>query len=148
MARRLAHPHAMQPARPGPTRTAPPRMPAEFPMRGRYAAYVLFDATGLVYFVLGLLALRLVWALGSGEAAWSQALAGLHHPFTLAFHVFALVCLLLAGKRFFRLFPKAQPPTIGPAKPPPGPVIHATLYAVWAGVTVVLCAILAGGIFG
>ena len=60
---RLAHPHAMAPAKPGPTRTAPPRMPPEFPLRGRYRAYTLFDASGAIYLLLGLLALRLVWAL-------------------------------------------------------------------------------------
>jgi len=60
----------------------------------------------------------------------------------------ALASVLFVGVRFFRLFPKAQPPRIGPAKPPPGPVIHGMLYAVWIGVTVVFAAILAGGLFG
>ena len=49
--------------------------------------------------------------------------------------------------RFFRLFPKAQPPQIGPLKPPPQPVIVGMLYAVWIGVTLALTVVLAGGIF-
>jgi len=49
--------------------------------------------------------------------------------------------------RFFRLFPKAQPPSIGPAKPPPGNVIHAMLYVVWIGITLVMSLALSGVIF-
>jgi fumarate reductase subunit C len=125
----LADPHAMAAAKPGATRTAPPRMPPEFPLRGRYLAYTLFDATGAVYLLLGLLALRLVWAL------------------YLAFHALALAAVVFVAVRFFRLFPKAQPPKIGPLRPPPQPVIHAMLYAAWALVSVLMTAILAGGIF-
>jgi fumarate reductase subunit C len=137
----------MAPAKTGPTRTAPPRLPREFPMQGRYRAYTLFDATGAVYLLLGLLALRLVWALGSGPAAWDAAMASLRHPLSLTFHALALLSVVFVGVRFFRLFPKAQPPRIGPAKPPPQPVISAMLYAAWIGVTFVLTAILAGGVF-
>jgi fumarate reductase subunit C len=137
----------MAPAKPGPTRTAAPRMPREYPMQGRYRAYTLFDATGAIYLLLGLLALRLAWALGSGPAAWDAAMASLQSPLYLAFHALALAAVVFVGVRFFRLFPKAQPPRIGPAKPPPQPVILGMLYAAWIGVTVVLTAILAGGVF-
>jgi len=144
---RPAHPHAMAASKPGRTRTAPPRMPPEFPMRGRYRAYTLFDATGLVYLLLGLLALRLAWALGDGEAAWSAAMAGFRNPLYLAFHALALVSVLFVGVRFFRLFPKAQPPKLGPLEPPSAPVILGGLYGAWIAVTLLLGAILAGGIF-
>ena len=143
---RAAHPHAMKSARPSPTRTAPPTMPHQFPMGGRYRAYTLFDLTGAVYLLLGFVALRIVWALQSAEA-WASMQAQLAHPIYIAFHVLGLVSVLFVGVRFFRLFPKAQPPRIGPAKPPPQPVITAGLYAAWIGVTVVFSAILAGGIF-
>ena len=144
---RAAHPDAMAPSKPGRTRTAPPQMPPEYPMSGRYAAYTIFDATGIVYLLLGLLVLRAVWALGSGQAAWQGILDGYQNPIYVAFHAFALLCVVFVGARFFRLFPKAQPPRIGPVKPPPGPVILAMLYAVWFGITVVFTAILAGGLF-
>ena len=111
---RMSHPHAMAPSRPGRTRTAPPRMPREYPMQGRYRAYTLFDATGVVY---------------------------------LLFHALALASVVFVGVRFFRLFPKAQPPKLGPAKPPPQPVILAMLYAVWLGATLALGVVLAGGVF-
>src|SRR5262245_13845044 len=137
----------MAPAKPGPTRTAPPRMPPEFPLRGRYAAYTLFDATGAVYLLLGLLALRLVLALGSGEAAWGSAIASLRHPLYLLFHLLAFASVLFVGVRFFRLFPKAPPPRIGPLRPPPQPVIHGMLYAAWILVSALMTAILAGGLF-
>jgi fumarate reductase subunit C len=137
----------MAPAKSGSTRTAAPRMPREFPMQGRYRAYTLFDATGAVYLLLGLLALRLAWALGSGAAAWDAAMASLRSPLYLAFHALAFVSVVFVAVRFFRLFPKSQPPRIGPAKPPPPPVILGMLYAAWIGVTIALTAILAGGIF-
>jgi fumarate reductase subunit C len=71
----------------------------------------------------------------------------LSNPLYIAFHALGLVSVLFVGVRFFRLFPKAQPPRIGPLKPPPGPVISVGLYGAWIGVTVLLSAILAGGIF-
>ena len=143
---RAAHPHAMKSEKPSPTRTAPPQMPHQFPSSGRYRAYTLFGATGIVYLLLGFVTLRIVWALGSGEAAWSDMLGQLQNPLYIAFHALGLVSVLFVGVRFFSLFPKAQPPRIGPAKPPPEPVITAGLYAAWIGVTAVLSAILAGGL--
>jgi fumarate reductase subunit C len=143
---RLAHPHAMSSARPGTTRTAPPRLPPEFPLRGRYRAYTLFGATGLVYLLLGLLVLRQVFALGGGEPAWSEAMEDLRNPLYVVFHAFALACVVFVAVRFFALFPKAQPPRIGALRPPPQPVILALLYGAWIGVSLVLTAILVGGI--
>ena len=145
---RPAHPHAMAPARPGRTRTAPPRLPDQFPFAGRYRAYVLFGAAGLLYLLAALVALRVVWALGSGPGAWDAAMHGLRSPIYVLFHAFALVCVACVAVRFFRLFPKAQPPHIGPVKPPPQPVIAALLYGAWLAVTAFLCFALAGGLSG
>ena len=142
-----AHPEAMAPKKPGGTRTAPPQRPPQFPLQGRYRAYTLFDSTGLIYLLVGLLALKAVWALGTGEAAWDRTLSGYANPIYLAFHAFALVCVIFVGVRFFRLFPKAQPAVIGPVKLPPRPILHAGLYAVWVAVSGGLALVLAGGIF-
>ena len=142
-----AHPHAMAPARPGKTRTAPPQRPPQFPLGGRYLSYTLFGWTGLVYLLCGFLVIKAVWALGDGAAAWDAQLASYAHPLYIAFHVLALLSVVFVGVRFFSLFPKAQPPRIGPAKPPPAPVILGGLYAVWIGATVLFGAILAGGLF-
>ena len=144
---RPAHPHAMQPARPGRTRTAPPLLPDRFPFQGRYLAYTLFDLTGVVYLIMGFVVLRAVWALGDGSEAWEALRASLLSPFWIAFHGIALVSVCFVGVRFFRLFPKAQPPRIGPVKPPPGGVIFAILYAVWILVTVAFLMMAAGVIF-
>jgi fumarate reductase subunit C len=122
-------------------------MPAGFPTRGRYLPYVLFDATGLVYMLVGLAALRIVWDLGSGPEAWSVVQEQLRHPLYVAFHLLSLVSVIFVGVRFFRLFPKAQPPKIGPIAPPPQSAIAALLYALWIGVAGVMTVILAGGIF-
>ncbi len=142
-----AHPEAMQPARPGSTRTAPPQTARGWYAQPRMRRYLLFDATGLVYLMLGFLVLRQVWALGTGESAWQQALSELAHPLYLGFHLLSLAAVVFVAVRFFALFPKAQPPRIGPAKPPPAPLIHAGLYAAWIGVSLVLGVILAGGLF-
>lgn len=144
---RYAHPDAMKPHRPARTRAARPIAPAEFPMRGRYLAYTLFDWTGVVYLVLGFVVLRLLWALGTGPEAWDAMLSQLSHPLYLAFHALALVSVVFVAVRFFRLFPKAQPPFIGPLKPPPRNLLHAGLYVAWFAVAGVLAAVLAGGIF-
>ena len=137
----------MRPRRPGRTRTAPPQPPPKFPFQGRYRSYTLFDWTGLVYLLLGFLALRVVWALGSGEAAWNEVVADFENPLSIAFHVLALAGVIFAGVRFFRLFPKAQPPRIGPVERPPAPVILGGLYAAWIGVTVVFSLVLSGVLF-
>jgi len=144
---RPAHPHAMQPSRPGRTRTAPPSLPDRYPFGGRYLAYTLFDITGLIYLIVGFGALRVVWALGNGPEAWEALRAQLASPLYVAFHLLALASVCFVAVRFFRLFPKAQPPRIGPAKPPPGPVIHVMLYAAWLGITLLFATILAGGLF-
>jgi fumarate reductase subunit C len=142
-----AHPEAMAPPKPGATRTAPPMRPPHYPFTGRYRAYTLFDWTGLLYLLLGFLVLRVVWALGDGPAAFDAVLTSFENPLYIAFHALALVGVCFVGVRFFRLFPKAQPPRIGPLKPPPAPVILAALYVAWLAATVVFAAILAGGLF-
>jgi fumarate reductase subunit C len=71
----------------------------------------------------------------------------LAHPLFIAFHLIGLVSVIFVGVRFFSFFPKAQPPRIGPVKPPPAPVILGGLYAAWIGLTVIFAAILAGGLF-
>ena len=144
---RDAHPQAMAPSKPGRTRTAPPQLPDRFPFGGRYLAYTLFDLTGILYVLLGLLVLCAVWSLGSGEASWNALLERHRSILYIGLHAFALVGVIFVGVRFFGFFPKAQPPRIGPVKPPPKPLILAALYALWIGVAAFLSIVLAGGIF-
>ena len=144
---RPAHPHAMTPSQPGRTRTAPPPLPGQFPLAGRYRSYTLFSWTGVLYLLLGFLVLRVVWALGEGAAAFDAVIASFDSPIYIAFHLLALVGVCFVAVRFFGLFPKAQPPRIGPAKPPPAPVILTALYAAWIGITLLVSAILAGVLF-
>lgn len=141
---RASHPQAMTPHRPGSTRTAPPQVPDDFWTRSRMLTYLLFDATGLPYLLTGLLALRVAFALGRGPEAWATLMQEFSHPLYLAFHVLALVSAFFVGVRFFRLFPKAQPAKLGPARPPPRPLIMAGLYAAWIGITLVLLVVLGG----
>jgi fumarate reductase subunit C len=116
-------------------------------MGGRYLAYTLFDWTGLVYLLLGLMILADVWHLGSGEAAWNRSLAAYRGLISVVFHVIALISVIFVGVRFFGFFPKAQPPRIGPLKPPPRAVILTLLYAAWIGVAGLMAFVLAGGFF-
>jgi len=142
-----AHPDAMAPPQPGRTRTAPPRKPSSWPAHPRMRVYTLFGLTGVVYFAMGFVLLYVFWQLGKGDAAWMSVMASMTSPFFIAFHVLSLISVVFVGVRFFRLFPKSQPAKIGPAKPPPQPVILAMLYAVWIGLTGLFVAILAGGLF-
>jgi fumarate reductase subunit C len=144
---RLVHPHAMSPARPGRTRTAPPQAVSGWYTQPRMLKYLLFDATGIVYLLVGFVALRVIWALGSGPDAWAEMQRQLANPLYLAFHALALVSVVFVAVRFFSLFPKSQPARIGPAKPPPQPLILAGMYAAWLGVTLAVVAILSGAIF-
>ena len=142
-----AHPEAMAPPKPGRTRTAPPQMPTTWWSAPRIRTYLLFDATGFVYFLVGFVAIRLIRDLGEGAIAWNRAMVSLQHPLYIALHILCLVSVIFVAVRFFRLFPKAQPPAIGPAKPPPAPVIHAMLYVLWGAITVGMSLVLAGVIF-
>ncbi len=142
-----AHPDAMAPPKPGRTRTAPPQMPASWWGSKGIRTYLLFDATGIIYFLVAFLAIRFVKALGAGPEAWNAAMESLENPIYIAFHILALVSVIFVAVRFFRLFPKAQPPTMGPLKPPPAAVIHGMLYVVWLGITALMTAILAGVLF-
>ena len=141
---RPVDPNAMAPSAPGSTRTAPPTVADDFWSRPRMRTYLLFDATGIIYILVGLLALRVAWALRDGAASWNAMIESFAHPLYLGFHALALLSVIFVGVRFFRLFPKAQPARLGPAKPPPAPVLLAMLYAAWIGATAVLVAILGG----
>jgi fumarate reductase subunit C len=146
---RAAHPDSMKPSTPGATRTAPPMLPHQFPMTGRYKAYTLFDATGLVYLLAGFVALRAVRALVAGPAAWAAFQQDMQHPLYVAFHLVTLISVVFVGVRFFRLFPKAQPTRVGGVRLPlpPAPVIHASMYVAWIAVAGLFAAILAGRVF-
>jgi hypothetical protein len=84
---------------------------------------------------------------GRRSIAWQAALDRLENPLYIAFHLLCLISVIFVAVRFFQRLPKAQPPTIGPLKPPPAAVIHAMLYVVWIGITVLMTAILAGVLF-
>ena len=142
-----AHPDAMAPPKPGRTRTAPPQMPTTWWSAKRIRTYLLFDATGVIYFLMAFLAIRAIYALGAGPLAWNAVMDSFMNPLYIIFHLLCLVSVIFVGIRFFRLFPKAQPPKMGPLTPPPGPVIHAMLYAIWIGITAIMTAILAGVLF-
>ena len=134
----------MAPPKAGRTRTAPPQMPSTWWSSSRIRTYLLFDATGVIYFLVAFVAIRMIRALAKGKDAWSTAMTSLESPIYIAFHVLCLVSVIFVAVRFFRLFPKAQPRNL---PVPPDPVIHATLYVAWIGVTLGLSAILAGVIF-
>jgi len=140
-----AHPDAMHPPKPGRTRTAPPEMPSSWWGAKRIRNYLLFDATGIVYLLLGFVAINLIWALGEGPDRWADQLDALSHPLYLVFHVISLASVIFVAVRFFSLFPKAQPRDTG-LPLPPAPVIKGMLYAIWIGITLVMTVILAGGI--
>ncbi len=144
---KASHPQAMAPKTPGKTRTAPPMQPGSWKTSTRMKQYARFGATGWIYLLASISAIQMVYALGSGPEAYAAMQAVFRNPLVVLFHTVSLFAVGYVLVRFFGLFPKAQPARIGPAKPPPEPVLAGMLYAAWIGITVVLSAILAGGIF-
>ena len=136
---------AMRPRTPGRTRTADPRPPDQFPTRGNYLGYLAFGAAAGLLLLIGLGGpLRAVWTLGEHDPAkWEAFLASYRGPGALVFHVFLLVAIVWFAIRFFRVFPKTQPPTIGPFKRPPD-----AFFAVAFGVAFALATALASMILG
>lgn len=129
---RASHSQAMQPSRQGATRTAPPRMSAKYPSRGRYLSYTLFGATSFFFLAMGLLVLRVAWALGAGPRAWEALLTSFANPIYLAFHIVSFVVFVWAGWRFLiKLSAKVNPPRIGPLRRPPLAVFPPLMGAVW-----------------
>ena len=142
-----AHPEAMAPPKKGATRTAPPQMPSSWWGAARMRTYLLFGATGLVYFVAATVFLRLVWDLGKGPEAWQTALTSLSHPIYLAFNALTLISVIFVGVRAFGgMMPKMQPRT-GPLPLLSDGLVKALIYGVWAAITVIISLILAGAIF-
>ncbi len=140
-----AHPGAMQPEKPGSTRTAAATMPANFPTGGRYLSYIAFGATSFVYIAASLSVLRAVLALGAGETAWNSLLADHAGPGDLLVHGFMLLVLLWAGWRFLIvLSAKANPPMMGPIRRPPLAVFPPMMGALWLGASVVAIVVLWG----
>ena len=142
-----ARPEAMAPPKKGPTRTAPPQMPESWWGAPRIRTYLLFGATGIVYFLAGTVVLKLAWALGTGPEAWDRALGDLSHPLYLVFHALTLVSLIFVGVRAFgTMMPKMQPRN-GPLPVLAAGTVKGLIFGAWAALTVLLGLILAGKIF-
>jgi len=135
---------AMRASKPGKTRTADPRPPDQFPMGGNYRSYILFGSCGIFLLLTSLLLLRVVGALGAGEEAWNALMASFQNPLYIGYHVIAFVALVWFTLRFFRLFPKTQPPTLGPAPRPPDAFFLVALNAAFVAVTAGLSLLLWG----
>jgi fumarate reductase subunit C len=128
------------------TRTADPRPPDHFWGRGNYLGYVAFGATGILMLLVASLVLRGVWALGEGEGAWNALMASYRHPLYVLFNAFALVGLTWFALRFFSLFPKTQPPRIGPLPRPPDLVFKLALNGGFVVVTILAALVLGGAL--
>ncbi len=137
---------AMKPSKAGPTRTAAPRPPDQFPGKGRYPSYLAFGACGAFLMISASLVIRGVWALGNGEVAWDGYVASLGHPLYLAYHVAAFIGLTWFALRLFRLFPATQPYRMGPLKRPADAVLVAGLYGVFFAVLAVGTLFLGGAL--
>jgi fumarate reductase subunit C len=137
---------AMKPSTPGATRTAPPRRPDGFPNRGNYRSYIAFGAGGFFLFTLSFLVLRAVWAIGEGEAAWSELQRQFQNPLYVLYHALAFLWLTWFILRLFRLFPATQPKRIGPFRRPPDALLVGGLSGAFVVVTLVVAAILGGAL--
>ena len=142
---RPSHNDSMQPSERGRTRTAPAQMPDRFPGSGRYFSYMLFGAAAVFFLLMSLLVLRATWALGNGAHAWHNLLVDFQNPAYVVFHVISLLVFVWCGWRFLiKLFPKTQPPRIGPFPRPPLAVFPPLLGAAWLGASALMIIILWG----
>jgi len=141
-----AHKDAMKPRGRGRTPTAAPMMAGNWwTQNPRYRAYLAYAFAGVFFWIQGLIFVRGLWALGSGEAAWNGYLDDLGNPIYVGFHVVSFVVLVWFGARtYFKLFVKTQPPMIGPLPRPPLAVFPPLLAAVWIGVSAALLVVLGG----
>jgi len=137
---------AMKPAGPPATRTADPQPPANFPSRGNYLSYVAFGATGMLMWLAAFQVLRALRALGAGEGAWNAMLASYQHPAYVIFHAFLLVGLTWFSLRFFAVFPKTQPPRMGPFPRPPDAFFKVALNGAFVVITLLISLVLGGAI--
>jgi hypothetical protein len=138
---------AMKPSRPGRTRVADASPPPNFWSRGNYLPYLAFGSCGALLLLVAFGILRLVWTLGDGDpAAWNAIFTSYGHPLFLAFHAFALVALTWFTFRFFRLFPKTQPPKLGPLPRPPDVVFLLGLAGAFTVATVLVALVLGGAL--
>jgi fumarate reductase subunit C len=139
---------AMKPHTPGRTRTAPPVLPAQYWTRGRYLPYILFGSCGFLIYAVAFEVLHAIWVLGNHDpAAWQAHLARLARPAYLLFHFVSLVGITWFGLRFFRLFPKTQPPRIAGAPRPPDLVFTLALNGAFVVMTIAIVLILGGAFF-
>jgi hypothetical protein len=138
---------AMKPSRPPRTRTADPSPPPNFWSRGNYLPYLAFGSCGFLLLAVAFALLRLVWVLGDGDPArWNAIFESYRHPAYLVFHGFALVALTWFTFRFFRLFPKTQPPKLGPLPRPPDTVFLLGLGAAFTVATLLVALVLGGAL--
>jgi len=137
---------AMKPSAAPPTRTADPSPPDHFPGRGNYLSYVAFGATGILMWLAAFQVLRAIQALGAGEEAWNALLASFRHPAYVVFHAFLFVGLTWFALRFFQVFPKTQPPRMGPFARPSDTFFAVALNGVFVAVTLLICLVLGGAI--
>ncbi len=121
-------------------------MPDKFPGQGNYLGYVTFGMCGFILYAVAFLMLRTVWALGSGERAWELLMEGFTNPVYILFHVFCTIALTWFALRFFRLFPKTQPPTIGPFKRPPDAFFAVALNGGFIAISALVVAVLSGAL--
>lgn len=137
---------AMKPSGEPPTRTADPTPPPHFPGRGNYLSYVMFGATGVLMWLGAFQVLHALRALGKGEAAWNAMLASFANPIYLLFHTFLLIGLTWFSLRFFKVFPKTQPPRFGPFARPPDTFFKVVLNGAFVVVSLAIALVLGGQI--
>lgn len=142
-----ANPQAMVPKAPQKTRTAPPTMPEGWwAGQPRLLRYVLFGASGFIYFFAGMMVLYLACALSRGPEEWQKALECFQSTPSRVYHALALLGFIWVGLRFFSFFGPAQPRKIGPLKPPPDALFYVVFYAGMIVVNLGLAALLWGKI--
>lgn len=110
----------------------------------RYLRYMAREVTCLFIGAYTILLIVGLMRLAEGRAAWDGFVAALQSPFSIAFHVLALVFALYNTVTWFNVTPKALPLQIG-EELLPGMVVTGAHYAGW--VVLSLAVLTFGGAF-
>ena len=130
-----------------PTRVAPARAPDGWWMgHPRYRSYVLFAGTGLVLWIVALVLLGGVSALGQGAEAWESYQGLLGSIPGLLLCVLLLLGTLFFSLRWLRVGVKIPQVRLGPLPAPPEPVLWVAHFAGLAAITALVVLLLSGAI--
>lgn len=97
---------------------------------GFYTRYMFREASSFFVATYSALLIIGLWRLNDGQQAWDGFLASLQTPWSLAYHVLALLFTLYHTVTWFAVTPRTMPVLVGEDFLPATPIVIAQ-YAAW-----------------